>query len=297
MHRSGTTLLYEMLTHSGCWNTLWSWHVISYDEIEVPDVDLSRSQSDLLRRFADAGIESRGVDAVAVQLETKEEYGFILDNRRQGAKITRKNYPLFQQICRSVQRTFPDQKPLLLKNPWDFGNAPLIKELIPSARFVYIHRPPEEAVSSMWKFLNQVFLERNEYLVMLSTRYADLLRTRVRLGMLRWVIRHCPAFFVKRLIGWFGKCCDRYLKSIGQVSDTDKIEVTYDQLCGAPNETIGAILHHLGVQGANVDYATMIERRGGKIAEIVKAHMPAIERRFASYRKRIQEIESTPISK
>lgn len=293
MHRSGTTLLYEMLTHSGCWNTLWAWHVISYDEIESPDVDVAQSQAKLMQRFTNAGLETRGVDAVKVRLETKEEYGFILDNRRQGAKITRKNLPLFQTVCRSVQRTFPERRPLLLKNPWDFGNAPLIKDLIPSAKFVYIHRPPEEAVSSMWKFLSQALLEKNEYMAMLSRRYDHLNRTRLQLGALRWVIKHHSSFFVKRLIGWFGKCCDRYLKSIPHLAEHDKIEVTYDQLCASPDETIGSILNHFGMRGADRDYSSMIERRGGRIDDLVKAQMPAIERRFAAYIRHVSEIQPT----
>ncbi len=291
MHRSGTTLLYEMLTHTGCWNTLWAWHVISFDEIESPDVDLAHSQDNLLKRFADAGLETRGVDAVKVQLETKEEYGFILDNRRQGAKITRKNLPLFHQIGKSVQRTFPEQRPLLLKNPWDFGNAPLIKELIPSAKFVYIHRPPEEAVSSMWKFLSQALLKKNEYMAMLSTRYEKLNRTRLKLGLMRRFITRHPQWFVKILVRWLGKCCDRYLNSVGQIEEHDRIEITYDQLCAAPDATIAAILSHLGMTGANVDYSAMIERRGGRIDDLVKAQLPAIERRFAAYTRHVSTIE------
>lgn len=290
MHRSGTTLLYEMLSHSGCWNTLWAWHVASYDEIEPPNSNLEQSKTRLARRFADAGLETRGVDSIRVSIETMEEYGFILDNRGQGPRITRKNFSLFQDICRTVQRTFPEQRPLLLKNPWDVGNAPLIKELIPSARLVYIHRSPIEVVNSMWKFLRDVFTEKNEYLAMLSKQYERLMRTRLRIGALRWVIRHQPTIFVKGLIRWFAKSCDLYLKTVSQIAPGDRIEVTYDQLCAAPETTISAILDHCGVRGSDVDYSAMIERRSGRIDELVAAQQPIIERRFSAFIQRMNEI-------
>jgi hypothetical protein len=221
-----------------------------------------------------------------------EEYGFILDNHRQGAKITRKNLPLFNRICNTVQRTFPEQRPLLLKNPWDFGNAPLIKELIPSARFVYIHRPPIEAVDSMWRFLRGVFTEKNEYMAMLSTQYERLMRTRLRIGALRWVITHRPAIFVKGLIRWFGKSCDQYLKTASQIRPQDRIEITYDQLCAAPVATITAILDQFGLKGASVDYSSMIDRRAGRIDDLVAAQQHFIERRFAAYVDHVARIGS-----
>jgi hypothetical protein len=295
MHRSGTTLLYEMLARSGCWNTLWAWHVTAYDEIEPANADLEESKARLSRRFADAGLETRGVDSIRVSIETMEEYGFILDNRGQGPRITRKNFPLFQGICRTVQRTFSEPKPLLLKNPWDFGNAPLIRELMQSARLVYIHRSPIEVVNSMWKFLRGVFTEKNEYMTMLSTQYERLTRTRVRIGALRWVIKHQPMIFVKGLIRWFAKSCDLYLKTATQIAERDRIEVTYDQLCSAPDSTIAAILEHCGVHGADVDYSSMIERRTGKIDELVAAQSAAIERRFAAYLRQISEIGNRPL--
>lgn len=292
MHRSGTTLLYEMLAHSGCWNTLWAWHVASFDEIEQPGADLAASQTRLTRRFQEEGLETRGVDSVKVQLETKEEYGFILDNHRQGPRITRKNFPLFCRICETVQRTHSRQRPLLLKNPWDFGNAPLIKALIPSARFVYIHRRPEEAVNSMWKFLSQSILKKNIYMAMLSTQYERVMRTRVRLGLLRFVIKRQPGIFVNGLIRWFGKACDRYLQSVGQIAAQDRMEVTYDQLCTAPEQTIRSILNHLQLQGNDVDYSSMIDRRSGRIEEIVSSRLPAIRRRFATYLQHVSAVDA-----
>lgn len=292
MHRSGTTVLYEMLSQSECWNTLWAWHVISYDEIEASQVDLAQSQTRLSERFQEAGLETRGVDSIRVNLETMEEYGFILDNHRQGAKITRKNLPLFNRICNTVQRTFPEQKPLLLKNPWDFGNAPLIKELIPSARFVYIHRPPIEAVNSMWKFLRGVFTEKNEYMAMLSTQYERLMRTRLRIGALRWVIQHRPSLFVKGLIRWFGKSCDLYLKTADKIGPQDRIEITYDQLCAAPDATINSILDQFGLKGADIDYASMIDRRPGRIEDLVAAQQQFIDGRFAAYIDHTSKISS-----
>ena len=39
LHRSGTTLLYEMLAETGYWNCVWAWHVIRVDDLESPSLD------------------------------------------------------------------------------------------------------------------------------------------------------------------------------------------------------------------------------------------------------------------
>lgn len=291
MHRSGTTLLYEMLAETGHWNTLWAWHVASYDEIRSGVTDKAASQSAFQQRLINAGMETRGVDAVKAGPDSKEEYCFIMDNKGYGSKLTRKALPLFREICTTVQQTFPEQRPLLLKNPWDFGNAPVIRQLIPSARFVYIHRHPQETVDSMWRFLNQAFQEPNAYMAMMSQRYADITRSRWKMGLLKTIVRRIPGLFIDGLISWFGRQCDGYLKTIDQVPAEARVEITYDELCAQPNETIQRIRDQFSLPPDGCDFSSKISRRNRGCGDLVAARSEKIARRTAPYLQHMEQLK------
>ena len=292
MHRSGTTLLYEMLTETGHWNTLWAWHVASYDEIRAGGVEHAASQAAFSQRLADAGMETRGVDAVKAGPESKEEYCFIMDNKGCGTKLTPRGLPLFQEICTTVQGTHAESRPLLLKNPWDFGNAPVIRQLLPSARFVYIHRHPQETVDSMWRFLNQAFQEPNAYMAMMSQQYAGITQSRWKMGLLSNIVRRIPGLFIDGLISWFGKSCDAYLKTIDQVPAEIRVDITYDELCAHPNETIQRIRTQLDLPDDGYDFSSMISRRNRACHSLVEARSGKIERRMAAYLRHISELKN-----
>ena len=292
MHRSGTTVLYEMLAAMDHWNTLWAWHVASYDEIRSGKTEHAVSKSRFSQRLADAGMETRGVDAVKAGPETKEEYCFIMDNKGFGSKLTTKAFPLFREICETVQSTQPLDRPLLLKNPWDFGNAHVIRQIIPTARFVYIHRHPMETVSSMWRFLDAAFQEPNPYMAMMSERYLGITRSRWKMGALRTVVRRIPGAFIDGLILWFGRQCDGYLKSIDLVPESARLEITYDQLCENPNATMARIRNQFNIADNGVDFSGMISRRSGKCDRRVAAKSGKIERRMAQYLRKLEQFRS-----
>lgn len=280
-----------MMTEMGHWNTLWAWHVACYDEIREGKVDAEQSQAGFAQRLKDAGMETRGVDNVKAGPMSKEEYCFISDNKGFGSKLTAKGLPLFCEICETVQGTQQPGRSLLLKNPWDFGNAPVIKQLIPSARFVYIHRHPIETINSMWKFLNQVFREPNHYMAMMSERYDEIINSGWRWGGLSGFTKTFPGTFVNILVWWFGQQCDSYLKSIGQVEEADRVEITFDQLCGQPNETMAKIRSQFDLPEDGVDFSTMIQRRPRKIDPLVEAKEAKITRRAKKYLDHVRQID------
>ena len=291
LHRSGTTVLYEMLSETGFWNTLWAWHVVSYDDIRAGRVNVSESQADFTRRLAEAGMETRGVDAVKAGPETKEEYCFISDNRKQGTRLTEKSLPLFHQICQTVQSTFQEERPLLLKNPWDFANGPAICRLVPTARFIYIHRHPIEVINSMWKFLEQAFQEPNAYIMMLSREYRQVVGS-WKMGAMRFLVRRMSGMMINLLIWWVGRQCDQYLRTAAKVSDEIKAELTYDQLCGTPNETIQRIRESLDIPDNQFDFSSMVKRRERRCDPKIEARAAKIEKRCASYLQHISDLEA-----
>jgi hypothetical protein len=292
MHRSGTTVLYEMLAALGYWNTLWAWHIASYDEIRSGNVEQSVSQARFVQRLADAGMETRGVDSVKASPQTKEEYCFIMDNKGFGNTLSKKGFKQFQEICQTVQSTQPTERPLLLKNPWDFGNAHVIRQLIPTARFVYIHRHPIETVDSMWRFLNGVLLKPNHYMEMLSTRYSDITRSRVKRAALQAFVQRLPGVFVNCLISWFGKSCDGYLKSIDLVPESERIEISYNELCTEPNATMARIRQHFNIVDIGIDFSEMISPRSARIDAPVLARAPKIERRMKAYIVKLEQLSA-----
>ncbi|MEQ9406697.1 MAG: sulfotransferase [Fuerstiella sp.] len=292
LHRSGTTLLYEMLTEVGHWNTLWAWHVAAYDDIRSGMLDPEQSQASFRQRLVDAGMETRGVDAVKAGPQSKEEYCFIMDNHGYGNKLTARGFPLFQEICAAVQQTQSASRPLLLKNPWDVGNAPVIKQLIPSARFVYIHRHPRDTVESMWRFLHQALQVPNVYMAMMSRRYAEITKSRWKMGLLGTVVRRAPGLFIDALISWFGRQSDQFLRSVDAIPAADHAEITYDQLCTHPNETIRKILTQFDIPDNGYDFSSMISRRNRPCSPLVAAKSAKIERRMAGYLACLRALES-----
>jgi hypothetical protein len=51
-------------------------------------------------------------------------------------------------MCKKIQFIAGNDKPILLKNPYDFPNFLYIKRVFPNARFVFIHRNPLKTISS-----------------------------------------------------------------------------------------------------------------------------------------------------
>jgi len=283
LHRSGTTLLYEMMAKTGGWNTVWAWHVIEFDRLRTATADLAGSRAELGRRFERLGLHTRGVDVVRVTPSSEEEYGFILDNHGHGNRITRAAYPFFRDACAIIQQTHPRRRPLLLKNPWDFGNAGLIKELIPSARFVCIHRNPLHVLSSLSRFAHQAIFEPMPYLAMLSRRYAAFIGGKWRVGAARVAMTRGGKPLIRALIRHTAARCERYLEDVSLVPDSDRVDVRFEDLCRAPRATMRRVMTHLNVPPRELDYAAMIGAHASRVESPIADQAALIRRRMGSY--------------
>jgi len=283
LHRSGTTLLYEMMAATGCWNAVWAWHVIEFDRLRSAPPGTAESPSDLGRRFERSGLRTRGVDVVRVTPSSKEEYGFILDNHGYGSRITRADYPFFRHACGVIQNTHPHARPLLLKNPWDFGNARLIKELIPSARFVWIHRNPLHVLSSQSRFAARAIFESIPYVEMLSRRYARFRRGKWRLAAARLAVTHGTKPLTRALIRYAATRCNGYLKDASLIPASERVEVRYEDLCRTPRETLRRVMARLDLPLREIDYAAMIGPRASRVEASVAHQKPLIRRLMGDY--------------
>lgn len=258
LHRSGTTLLYQMLAASGAFNVVTARHVIYFERLR----DGSGNGVELRRRlgatFQRLGLADRGVDAVGLCPDTPEEYGFILDKLHAGLTIKRRNVHVFRHFHDVVQRDCGNHRPLLLKSPWDFGRAALIQALIPGAKVVYIHREPFRRLSSLYRVVIAATTQRHTYLSLLSPRYRALTESGFPWRAAQWLVAKRPDTVANLLISYTAREARAYLRNVRTVHPTYGVDVQFEALCRWPDETIRRILQFLDVSGADVDYASMI---------------------------------------
>ncbi len=281
--RSGTTLLYEMLAASGCFNILTARHVICFDELRYGWLDRKQSWERVHERFEQLGLATRGVDIIRISPDTPEEYGWILDNLHAGPMITKRRFHVFRSVCEVIQRDSGRERRLLLKNPWDLRNGRLIKALIPGAKIVYIHRNPFHVLSSLYRLNIVAATHPSAYLAMLSERYASFLESDFQVRAARVLVEKCPGLLAQWLICQASWLTSGYLRSLSSVPREDRIDVKYETLCGRPNETIEAILCKFNFDGRSVDYRTMIGRRASSVSPEVEAQRDLIVRRLSGY--------------
>jgi len=282
-HRSGTTLLYEMMAAGGSFNIVTARHVIHFDELRRSTNGRGPDRQRLRERFDRLGISSRQVDRVGATPDTPEEYGFLLDNAGGGVSLTMRNFPLFQRICETVQGNHGLDRPLLLKNPWDFGHGDTIRTLLPDCRFVYIHRNPLHVLSSLYRFVTEAVAHPSAYLSLLSDRYRLFVESEFPLRAARLVCGRGPRWLAKAMIYHTARLASGYLRSISKFPSEARIDIHYETLCSSPNATMSAILAHAGVAGGLCDYQAMIHVNPLRVADEIAAEADLVLTKLTPY--------------
>lgn len=186
LHRSGTTFLYDCIAKSFPLANLSLYHLFYYQRLlrNHRDGTTRRDVDRLNECFRAQGIEDRKLDSVPVNAEEVEEYGFLLRRHSGSFKLGPDNAALFAQLCQKLLAVQPGSQAVLLKNPWDTGNAAWILKRFPEARFVYITREPIAVLNSMLNALQAYLDGPQAYLEMLLSR--DGSRRGYRLGYAAW---------------------------------------------------------------------------------------------------------------
>jgi hypothetical protein len=283
LHRSGTTILYEMLADSGAFDILTAWHVICFEELRNGHPDKEQSRRDLEARFQELGLTTRGLDAIKASLDTPEEYGFLLDNCGRGHALSRHNLPVFRGACRVVADGRPVPRPPLFKNTWDFSHGGRIASLVPDARFIYIHRHPHHVLSSVYRAAVAILKEPNPYIELLSKRYARFSRSRVLRPLVRGLSNQFPWLPARILIRLVGRQTRAYLRTRHMIPPDRRIEIRYEDLCERPNETMNAIFEFLRIEAAPRDWSTMIHPRNAPVAPEITAQAKLMRRKLSAY--------------
>lgn len=282
LHRSGTTLLYQMMVASRGFAPLTTAHVLGFDALRRGEpLELIRRQTEA--QLAALPMRTRGLDAVLLGSDTPEEYGFILDNYGSGFALSRENLPLFEEVRRVTRLGAGADRTLLFKNPWDLGRCHLLARMFPGARFVFNHRHPLTTASSMIRIALAAAQRPNGYVALLSRRYRSFINSHLQLRMARWVCDHRPHLVARWLVRSMGRATRKYLHGRAQMPAGTAVDVHYEDLLSAPNATMQRVLGELGVCPPPVDFAAMIAPHAGGVHPEIEQLRPLVERKLARY--------------
>lgn len=115
-------------------------------------------------------------------------------------------------------------RPLILKNPANTGRVLTLLEMYPDARFVFIHRHPEQVYGSMLRFYRSLF-------ELLSLQDWD-----------EALVRRCTLEGYKLLM-------KRYLRDRDQIPEGRLVELSYAELRADPAQSLSGIYRGLGLKG------------------------------------------------
>jgi hypothetical protein len=226
------------------------------------------AKRNLSNNFAEMGLTNRIIDEVSVTPDLPEEYGFILPKSRFRPQLTSRNMPRFMELCKKVQFISHPDKPLLLKNPWDFLNFSKVKQALPKARFIFLHRNPIDVINSQIKAVRSLSKSENKYTSLLADWYNRRL-DRILIGVL-----FSPHFglgfkIVQRHVALAAKY---FLQNVKYLKASDYICVKYEDLCKVPDLTISKILEFLSISiSIDFNYSYFIKKRPRKLlGEVVK---------------------------
>ncbi len=287
LHRSGTSILYKMMRSTGRFNGVTTYHVTHYNELLRNYIQEQQRQAkqDLNELLQEENYQDRGIDNLEMNADLPLEYAFLLGKNYLFNQLNPDNIDIFVELCKKIQYIGDSTRPLLLKNPWDFANFMFIKQQLPEAKFVFIHRNPLAVINSSIRALRVLVNQETVYSEMISPLASDavnnpvlslvgrtLLHPRFPLG-LAIVVEHRAAY-----IRYF-------LDNIGRLDDDSYVNVRYEDLCSTTEETMASIFDILDMDDVDLkQFNAFIEPRDLSLSDDVARLQGYIEKRFARYR-------------
>ncbi|RLF62383.1 MAG: sulfotransferase [Thermoplasmata archaeon] len=286
LHRSGTSILYKMLTATQCFNPLTAYHIIKYDQLLHNYINNKEKdvKNKLTNFFKEQGQVDRGIDRLQLTANFAEEYGFLLKQKTFHTYLTSKNLLLFTEMAKKVQYISNNDKPLLLKNPYDFSNFLYIKQMFPNAKFIFIHRHPLNSLNSTIKAIRFLLKHKNPYTAQLSRFYNNIFENPLLLYPIRFLFTAGSPFSMILLTMLSAKATKYYLKNIKKLQKNDYISIKYEDLCKNPQETVENIMRVLDIKIRNdIDFKTFIKPRKTKLDVSVIKLQNFIFKRMKTY--------------
>jgi hypothetical protein len=285
-HRSGTTLLYRLLVATQCFNFVSAYHLIRCEEILFNHVhrreDHAREKLDALLKSL--GLADRLIDNVTVTSDLPEEYGFMLPNARFRPQLASENAGDFVEFCKKIQFVSDPDRPLLLKNPWDFSNFVYVKKTLPTAKFIFIHRHPVHVINSLLKATRSLLDSESAYHALLDPGYGRLMDSSVRLFCARLLLSSHLDLGLRIVARYVARATSYFLEHVGELSDTDYVSVTYEDLCEDPESNVIKISSFLELKArANLMYEALIQSRPLRLLPEVARQYDRIQQKLYPY--------------
>jgi len=263
LHRSGTSILYKMITATQCLNPVTAYHLIKYNQLLYNHVHEKEesAKEELTNFFREQGQMDRGIDRLQITSDFAEEYGFLLGQKTNQMYITSKNLPVFIELAKKIQFISENDKPILFKNPFDMSNYLYIKRVFPNAKFIFIHRHPFKTLSSLVKAVKLIYKNRNPYTTLLYKDYNNTFENPLMLYFSRFIFSSFSPFGMIYLTLFSSKHLKYYMKNIQKLSKKDYISISYEELCKNPQETMGKIMGFLKIKTKKIDFTSFINPR------------------------------------
>ena len=274
-HRSGTTLLYKLLALTDTFNVQTAYHTMCYDTLLANHAQGrgADAREELNRLFASLNLQTRLVDNMAFDPDYPEEYCFLLQRYSRRFHLTPRNFPHFDEMCRKIQYVSHPERPLLLKNPFDYGNFAAVKRLLPAAKFIFIHRHPIAVLSSQLRMVRRNWTEGNPINQLYSATYAALQKNRAVMRLMQWATGPDSRLqLARRLITRrTRKHADYFLEHVDRLKAGDFVATRYEDLCADPQGEMERILDFLDVHpSAPIDFRESINPRPLQILPRIK---------------------------
>jgi len=286
VHRSGTSILYKILVETDSFNPVTAYHLIKYDSLLFNHYNGTESaiKQELTDTFKKAGLENRKIDSLPLTADFAEEYGFLLAKHTINLQLIPGNIDLFKDLCKKIALISGNEKPILLKNPYDFSNFMYIKQMFPNAKFIFIHRHPFKTLSSARKAMDVVFQGKNIYLTNLLYGFYKKMYRPLFFFPYRLVFSIFPEFGVFLFTKVTANMTSYYLRNIDKLSPDDYCVITYEEFSKHPQQTIEMIMKSLSLPfKKTVDVPSLMKPRKSDLDPGVKKWRRLIYRMMKPY--------------
>lgn len=288
LHRSGTTFLYDSVARAFPLAQLTLYDFFYYDRL-LRNQQQGGAKQDAQRLnacFAALGIKDRNIDSVPVSAEEVEEYGYLLRRRFGSFKLNEHSAEFFEEMCRKLLTVHAGSEAVLLKNPWDTGNARWMAERFPEARFIYISREPIAVLNSMLNALLSYLEGPQHYLEMLLDRGDG--RRSYRAGYIVWLgLRGLRKLIGRRAIARLArpllartvaKQVAAYRRELAAMPGHQTVEVDYSALRENPDAVMESLAPLLAVSRRASDENMRAVTAGRPVNPVLRDYAEHLDR-------------------
>jgi hypothetical protein len=288
VQRSGTSILYKLLSKTNSFNIIKAYHIIKNKELIHNHINKleEKSKKELADFFKNKSQMNRGVDKLQITPDFPEEYGFVLAQKTGKSQITHESIKTFNEFCKKIQYISENSKSILLKNPFDFSNFVFIKENIPNAKFIFIHRTPIKTLNSQINSLRTLLKQKSEYMALLSPSYDKMFSNKILYNYYKFIYTSLAPITINKAIRNLANRTKYFLENIESIEKNDYVTTRYEDICEEPNEEIKKIMNFLNIKlESSADFSTFIKPRKTNILKELKNQEKYIFKTMEPYLK------------